>query len=303
MKLVPDTDADVPPAPALKRLLHVVDSLVTMFVVGPLAVLHWRGAWALMDRCPGVFSPGNSVAMAMLVLCTIAMMREFLFEQCSRRPPPPSADGKAPPNSRSERLARHVLKKVYTYVFGLGCNMQWRGSWALLDAHFGEYIRSAGPTRARAAGADLTCCCVVVARHHLRDGPLGDWSVLRGLVAAEERAQSGGAARRDTERQQGHFVSVSDALPHKGECIRQCIVGRDYRGHYFSVATRLSVIVSAQHSLTYIVRAIIRLGFCTQLPGITELLGLARDECEIRLLCVRVQRPLSHVTLDVSEIL
>lgn len=149
MKLVADSeaaDACMPTAPACKRLLHAVDTLVTMLVVGPLAVLHWRGAWALMDRWPTIFSPSNSVAVAVLVLFTIAMMREFLFDQCSRRPTP-AEGGRVGSNSRCERLARHVLKKVYTYVFGLACNMQWRGLWALLDANVGESTYTNAPQK------------------------------------------------------------------------------------------------------------------------------------------------------------
>lgn len=132
-------DAAPPPRPSAtkKRLLFAGDSLFAMLVIGPLVVAHWRGTWAMMDHSPVHFTPAKSMVISMLLLCTIAMLREFLFDVCTSLQR--KSDPKLVAPDRCERITAYVLRKVYTLVFSFGCNMHWRAIYALLDMFFGEY--------------------------------------------------------------------------------------------------------------------------------------------------------------------
>lgn len=121
--------ADQKLPPRTKRCLHLGDACVALLLIGPLVVIHWRGTWALMDRCPDWFSPWRST-IAGIGLCTIiAMLRETLYTTVSAK------KGK---RGLAERVTTVMFTKVYAFVFSIVCQMQWRGSWALLDHHFGE---------------------------------------------------------------------------------------------------------------------------------------------------------------------
>lgn len=122
-----------------KRLLFAGDSLFAMLVIGPLVVVHWRGTWAVMDHSPLHFSPAKSLTISMLLLCTIAMLREFLFDVCSCRR---KTGDKPVVAGSSARLALLVLKKLYTLIFSFACNMHWRAVFAFLDMLFGEFLNA-----------------------------------------------------------------------------------------------------------------------------------------------------------------
>lgn len=113
----------------IKRCLHLGDVCIALVFVGPMGVIHWRGTWALMDRWIDFFTPWFST-IGGTVLCTIiVLLRELLHNTFSAR---------REKRGLAERVAAVMFTKIYAYIFSMGCNMQWRGSWALLDNHFGK---------------------------------------------------------------------------------------------------------------------------------------------------------------------
>lgn len=116
-----------------KRCLHAGDTCISLFIISPLVILHWRAVWAIMaDYNDTYFPPWNCFIFGIVLHTTIALMREFLYEQCSKSSK--NNNGK----TWSGQLVRYIFTKLYAYVFSMGCNMHWRGGWAVLDMYLGE---------------------------------------------------------------------------------------------------------------------------------------------------------------------
>lgn len=119
-----------------KRFLHAGDTFISLFIISPLVILHWRAIWAIMaDYKYTYFPPWNCFIFGMILHTTIALMREFLYEQLSKKSPKDSL-GK----TWSGQVSRYVFTKLYAYIFSMGCNMHWCGGWAVLDMYLGEMV-------------------------------------------------------------------------------------------------------------------------------------------------------------------
>lgn len=118
--------------PSTKRCLHAGDACIALLLVGPMVIIHWRGTWALMDRRPDWFTPWRSF-IGGLALCTIiVLLRDLLFTMFSAK------GSRGGTRSGGEKVLAFGFTKVYAFVFSMGCNMHWRGGWALVDQHFGK---------------------------------------------------------------------------------------------------------------------------------------------------------------------
>lgn len=113
-----------------KRLLHVGDTVLSLLVITPLVVTHWRGTWAYMDHRAEHFPPWNCFLLGGLLHTVFALLREFLHTEFARS----SRDGE---KSWKRTVTRHVVVKLYTYAFSMGCILHWRGGWAVLSLYFG----------------------------------------------------------------------------------------------------------------------------------------------------------------------
>jgi len=109
-----------------KRLLNVGDSFMSLFVVSPLVISHWRGTWQLMDFYGHHFPGLNCFIFGAVLHCFFAIIREPLHGQFN------SAQ-RNHQRSLTYSVSLFVLKKVYTLLFSVGCIMHWRGGWALME--------------------------------------------------------------------------------------------------------------------------------------------------------------------------
>lgn len=101
-----------------KRLLNLGDSFLSLFIISPLVIGHWRGTWGFMDQYPKIFPGINCMIAGAIIHCCLALLREPLhakyntFKQLHAK-------------SRSKSLNLYITKKIYTYVFSIGVIMHW----------------------------------------------------------------------------------------------------------------------------------------------------------------------------------
>lgn len=101
-----------------KRLLNASDTFLSLFVVAPLVVTHWRGTWDFMNQFPLIFPGLNCMILGALIHCGLAILREPLHANYN-------SEKTLQKMSRSKSFSLYIVKKVYTYVFSIGCIMNW----------------------------------------------------------------------------------------------------------------------------------------------------------------------------------
>lgn len=116
----------------MKRILHVSDTLLSLFVISPLAVSHWRGTWGYMDQKEENFPAWHCFLLGSVLHTMFAILREPLQAEFSK----PSNGVK----NRWRTVLRFVVTKVYTYVFSISCIMHWRGGWEVMKMYLGGYL-------------------------------------------------------------------------------------------------------------------------------------------------------------------
>lgn len=99
-----------------KRLLNASDSLMSLFVIAPLVISHWRGTWRYMElvELPGL----NCMILGAVIHLCLAILREPLHSKYN-------SEKTIKSKSRMKILELYVLKKIYTYSFSIGCIMHW----------------------------------------------------------------------------------------------------------------------------------------------------------------------------------
>lgn len=130
--------------PTQKRLLNLSDSLISLFIIGPLVIIYWRSTWHTLDKyfcfsgkkqskceaslfsdrelwdvksSPQIYHPIMCFIVGAIIHCCFCLLREPLHSKLSK--------------SRSQVLSLRkifqafVVKKIYTYVFSIGCIMHW----------------------------------------------------------------------------------------------------------------------------------------------------------------------------------
>lgn len=123
-----------PPNRCLKRLLHVSDTIVSLLIITPLAVAHWRGTWTFMDSHEDIFPAWHCFLLGSVLHTAFALLRESLHEEFSST---------RETKSICRTIQRFIISKIYTYIFSIACILQWRGGWAVLDLHFGHGANTA----------------------------------------------------------------------------------------------------------------------------------------------------------------
>ncbi|KAG4076273.1 hypothetical protein HA402_014822 [Bradysia odoriphaga] len=136
-KIVPRDDRDdvysliLPPNRCTKRCLNTCDVCLSLFVISPLVIIHWRGTWAIMDTNMEYFPPMNCFIFGMVFHLVIAMIREFLYTEYKKT--------KLQKRTWTRVMCRSILTKLYAYLFSWTCQMHWRGGWAVIDKYFGNF--------------------------------------------------------------------------------------------------------------------------------------------------------------------
>lgn len=172
--------------PTQKRLLNLSDTLISLFVIGPLVILYWKSTWQTLDKylcfrgkkpskcesnlfsnrelwnvqeSPQIYHPIMCFIVGAVIHCCFCLLREPLQKILSR--------------SRSQVMPLRkviqafVAKKIYTYVFSIGCIMHWyfcmfflslifnthfiplmhtqlllrRGGWDTYDEYYGKFSK------------------------------------------------------------------------------------------------------------------------------------------------------------------
>lgn len=114
-----------------KRLWNASDSFLSLFVIAPLAVSFWRGSWEGMDKYPDMFPVWNCFILGAVLHCAFAILREPLNAKFNKIK---KLSGK----SRIKSLNLCIVKKLYTYMFGIACISHWRGGWGVMEHYFGN---------------------------------------------------------------------------------------------------------------------------------------------------------------------
>uniref|UniRef100_A0A182PAV5 Fuseless n=1 Tax=Anopheles epiroticus TaxID=199890 RepID=A0A182PAV5_9DIPT len=111
-----------------KRLLHLGDSLFSLFVITPVVVAHWRGTWGWMDLNGSHFPAWLCFVLGATLHTTFALLREPLNAALALE--------RNAPKSRWSNVKRWFVKRMYTYAFSMGCLMHWRGGWNVMELYF-----------------------------------------------------------------------------------------------------------------------------------------------------------------------
>ncbi|XP_055635083.1 uncharacterized protein LOC129774984 isoform X2 [Toxorhynchites rutilus septentrionalis] len=109
------------------RISQVGDSLLSLFVVGPLVVCFWRGTWNYMDRNDEHFPAWYCLLLGTILHICFALIREHLQAEFLQ-----PTEGAKP---RWKTARRFVVSKLYTYVFCLSCVMHWRGGFEVMKLY------------------------------------------------------------------------------------------------------------------------------------------------------------------------
>lgn len=123
----------LPPGRCTKRLLNISDVFLSLFVITPLVVAHWKGTWAFIERHPEQFPPWMSFLFGCTLHTSFVLIKELLHMEFTA-----PNDGY---KSVKKIISQNIIVKIYTYLFSLGCNLNWQGGWAALQVVFGKFFQ------------------------------------------------------------------------------------------------------------------------------------------------------------------
>lgn len=137
VKLEPNCDTWVysmisPPDRRTKRFLNLMDTLISLFIISPLVVTYWRGTWVFMDNHKEYFPPWHTFIFGGVLHTTLVLLRELLHAKLKTINPQKK--------TRTTTILKAIFTKIYLYVFSLGCILNWRGGWAVLEMYFGTFF-------------------------------------------------------------------------------------------------------------------------------------------------------------------
>ncbi|XP_043591550.1 uncharacterized protein LOC122571620 isoform X2 [Bombus pyrosoma] len=110
-----------------KRILSIIDSSLSLILITPMTISFWRGTWTLMDIYADMFPELFTFLLGILIHTCFAIMRNFLHDRVldiSKR------------KTFLNKTYCKIIQILYTYVFGISCNMHWRGAWIIFDHFF-----------------------------------------------------------------------------------------------------------------------------------------------------------------------
>ncbi|XP_043804316.1 uncharacterized protein LOC122721104 isoform X1 [Apis laboriosa] len=114
-----------------KRILSVIDVFLSLNFITPMTIGFWRGTWTLMDiykdKFPGLFI----FFMGLLVHINFAIMKNFIHTCIIKI---------WKKKTWLSKIYCKSLQILYTYIFGIACNMHWKGSWIIFDYFFLNHI-------------------------------------------------------------------------------------------------------------------------------------------------------------------
>uniref|UniRef100_A0A336M8G3 CSON012613 protein n=1 Tax=Culicoides sonorensis TaxID=179676 RepID=A0A336M8G3_CULSO len=122
------------PRKCTKRLLHIFDTIISLFVISPLVIAHWRGTWNIVSS--EYYKPTYCFIIGSGLHVAFTLLREILHAEFVVPEPGTKKCWK-------RKLRRFFITKAYTYCFSVGCIMQWRGGWDAFEEYFGKTLTPA----------------------------------------------------------------------------------------------------------------------------------------------------------------
>lgn len=117
---------------AKKHALSWADSIIAVFIIGPLVVGYWRGTWSLMNiyeqNHPNALPNWGSFFFGVVILITFTILRDAFVEYIKNKN-----------DTIAKRIISQIVRKVYTYSFSIACIMQWHAAWAIGTEYFGGF--------------------------------------------------------------------------------------------------------------------------------------------------------------------
>lgn len=117
-----------------KQHLHLSDSIISMFIIGPLIGSYWRGTWILMDTYSDFFPYFPSYLITSLVLIGLYLMRENginFFKFINKF-------------GQIAFYIQRMLRIMYTSFFALISVMNWRAAFGIYDTYFNVIFNDIG---------------------------------------------------------------------------------------------------------------------------------------------------------------
>ncbi|XP_076658883.1 uncharacterized protein LOC143362521 isoform X1 [Halictus rubicundus] len=114
-----------------KRLLSWIDALFALSFITPMIVGFWRGIWNLMDLHVQWFPHVLTFILGILIHMIFAIFRNCMHARVNR------------PSRKKNCINKTFFKSLqilYTYIFGVACNAQWRGGWFIFDYYLGSHV-------------------------------------------------------------------------------------------------------------------------------------------------------------------
>ncbi len=122
------------PTPTRKRWLNALDSLLSIFIVTPLVVGNWRGTWHLVEIHYKEYLPfweAFILSTIFMLICT--HYRQSLVDEIIHKP--------RHIKSFKKTFGRHVLNRIYHYIFNVSCITFWLSIWAIVPMYIGKNSR------------------------------------------------------------------------------------------------------------------------------------------------------------------
>ncbi|EFN66866.1 hypothetical protein EAG_04770 [Camponotus floridanus] len=114
-----------------KRTFSLLDTLISLNIIGPLAVSFWRGGWTWMDLHAQLFSGWLCFIFGAMLHATFAIFK-YRFHDIYMN--------KWAKLNWQKRLPYYVLRILYTYIFGVACITHWRGGWIIIDNYLLTHV-------------------------------------------------------------------------------------------------------------------------------------------------------------------
>lgn len=102
-----------------RRILSLSDSLISLFIVGPLVVAYWKGTWQTMDEFPHIYLPLNCFVFGAIIHCCFCLLREPFQDKFHFSLSEPKKV------SVARKFKHFLIKRFCTYIFSIGIIMHW----------------------------------------------------------------------------------------------------------------------------------------------------------------------------------
>ncbi|KAL1506752.1 hypothetical protein ABEB36_006055 [Hypothenemus hampei] len=103
-------------------VISLVDILISIFVVGPLVVLTWRGLWGYMDIHAEYFPVWPCFLLGLSAHVMLAMIQNSLHSLLLWN------------HNWYQKLISNIIRRIYTFGFLVVSILHWRNGWAIIDS-------------------------------------------------------------------------------------------------------------------------------------------------------------------------